>query len=70
MMMRTLQASRASGLRRDVALLWRIASMVFQYFVAGGRLRRAYRRMQARGETLWLDATGPTRHREDTLRGR
>jgi hypothetical protein len=68
--MRTLHALPTAGLRRDVALLRRIASMVFQYLIAGGRLRREYRRREARGEVLWLDASGTTQHREEPLRRR
>jgi hypothetical protein len=68
--MRTLDSARTSGLRRDVALLWRIATMLFQYCVDGGRLRREYRRREARGEVFWVDAGGPTRHREEAMRGR
>jgi hypothetical protein len=67
--MRTLQATPfTTRVRRDLALLWRIAGMVMEYVVAGGRLRREYRRRQARGEVYWLDASGPTRHREEPLR--
>lgn len=67
--MRTLQAAPfTTRVRRDLSLLWRIAGMVTEYVVAGGRLRREYRRRQARGEVLWLDAAGPTRHREEPLR--
>jgi len=68
--MRTLQARNASGFARDLALLRRIAGMLFHYFVEGGRLRREYRRRVARGEVYWLDAGGPTRHREEPLRRR
>ena len=68
--MRTLPAAQStSGFRRDLALLRRIAGMLLQYLFAGGRLRREYRRKQARGEVYWLDASGPTRHREEPLRG-
>ena len=67
--MRTLpSAPSASGFRRDLALLRRIAGMLVQYLLAGGRLRREYRRKQARGEVYWVDAAGPTRHREEPLR--
>ena len=67
--MRTLpSAQNTSGFRRDLALLRRIAGMLVQYLFAGGRLRREYRRKQARGEVYWLDAAGPTRHREEPLR--
>jgi len=69
--MRTLHVVQArAGLRRDLALLWRIAGMVFQYVVPGGHLRREYRRKTARGEVYWVDAAGPTRHREEPLRPR
>jgi hypothetical protein len=68
--MRTLHAVPAAGFRRDVALLRRIVGMVLQYAFAGGRLRREYRRREARGEVLWLDALGPTQHREEPLRRR
>jgi hypothetical protein len=68
--MRTLQSSQSSGLRRDLVLLQRIAVMLFQYVVAGGRMRREYRRREARGEVFWVDAGGPTRHREEALRGK
>ena len=44
--------------------------MVFQYLVPGGRLRGEYRRKAARGEVYWVDAAGPTRHREEPLRPR
>jgi hypothetical protein len=68
---RTLVTSGGGGtLRRDLALIARIAGMLFQYATAGGRLRRAYRRCQARGETFFVDAGGPTHHREETLRTR
>ncbi len=66
--MRTLTSSApARSLWQDVRLLYRIAAMVVQYWVQGGRLRREYRRCEARGEVLWLDAVGPTRHREASL---
>jgi hypothetical protein len=69
--MRTLTPSGpVPGLWRDARLAYRIAAMVVQYWVDGGRLRRAYRRCEAAGEVLWLDALGPTRHREASLRER
>jgi hypothetical protein len=68
--MRTLESTQSFGLRRDLVLLQRIGLMLFQYLVAGGRLRREYRRKEARGETFWLDAGGPTRHREEPLRAK
>ncbi len=66
--MRTLDSARSSGLRRDLALLRRIATMLYQYCFEGGRLRREYRRKEARGEVFWVDAGGPTRHREEAMR--
>jgi hypothetical protein len=69
--MRTLTPSApARSLWQDVRLLYRIGAMVLQYWVEGGRLRRAYRRCEARGCVLWLDALGPTRHREASLHQR
>lgn len=44
--------------------------MLYQYVFPGGRLRREYRRSEARGEIYWVDAAGPTRHREEPLRRR
>jgi len=58
------------GWRRDLALLRRMAGMLLQYWTAGARQRRAYRRCEARGEVYWVDAAGPTRHREEALRRR
>jgi hypothetical protein len=66
--MRTLDSSPAGSLRRDLTLAWRIAVMLFQYLFQGGRLRREYRRREARGEVFWVDAAGPTRHREEAMR--
>jgi hypothetical protein len=68
---RTLVTPGAPGaLRRDLRLLLRMAGMLLQYATTGARLRRAYRRCEARGETFWVDAGGPTRHREEALRRR
>jgi hypothetical protein len=67
--MRTTESPRG-GLRRDLALLLGMARMVLQYALAGGRLRRAYRRCEARGGVLWLDDLAETRHREEALRRR
>lgn len=41
--------------RRDLALLRRLARMTAYYWRHGGRLRRAYRECEARGEVLWVD---------------
>jgi hypothetical protein len=67
---RTLAAAGTNALRRDLALLWGMTRMLLQYWTVGARLRGAYRRCQARGEVFWVDATGPTRHREEALRHR
>jgi len=58
----------AASWRRDAALLFRMAMMVLGYATAGARLRRAYRRCEARGETLFVDELGGTEHREEALR--
>lgn len=69
--MHTLDSSRGEHpLIRDLKLLRRMAAMLYGYFVVGGRLRRAYRRRERRGETFWVDEAGPTRHREEPLRSR
>jgi hypothetical protein len=68
---RTTEAGAAgSAWRRDLVLLVRMASMVIGYLTAGARLRRAYRRCEARGEILFVDELGPTSHREEGLRSR
>jgi hypothetical protein len=68
---RTLVTSEASGTwRRDVGLLLRMVGMVIRYSTVGARLRRAYRRCEARREVYWVDEAGPTGHREEALRGR
>jgi len=68
--MRTVTSTGATAsLKRDLRLIWQIAAMILDYWLAGGRLRREYRRREARGEVLWLDEVGPTRHREAPLRG-
>jgi|KBSSwiStaDraftv2_1062776.scaffolds.fasta_scaffold1462178_2 hypothetical protein len=67
--MRTLATPpHARPWRRDVRLLVQIARMLFGYAVAGGRVRRRYRALEARGGTLWLDEEGPHEHREAALR--
>jgi hypothetical protein len=65
---RTLSsASSRRGLGQDLRLLRSIASMLVQYWIAGGRLRAAYRRCEERGEVFWVDAQGETRHREASM---
>jgi hypothetical protein len=71
MTVRTLDSGALSSrLRRDLDLLGRLAGMLLSYWTAGARLRRAYRACQARGETFWVDAPGPTKQREEALRRR
>jgi hypothetical protein len=64
---RTLDSRGGTALGRDLRLLLRMGVMVIGYWTVGARLRRAYRRCQARGEVLWLDAEGPARHRDRPL---
>ena len=67
--MRTLEPQRRERpWRRDLKLLRQMAGMLVGYFVVGGRLRRRYRAMEARGETFWVDEEGPSEHREAPLR--
>jgi hypothetical protein len=47
-----------------------MASMLFGYLTVGARLRREYRRKERKGQVLFLDAMGPTRHRETPLHRR
>ena len=42
-------------LRRDVVFLISLATMIVYYWIAGGRIRKAYRRCQARREIYWVD---------------
>ena len=66
--MRTLQTRQPDGRwRRDAALALRIFWMLVGYFVVGGRIRRRYRALEARGEVFWVDEAGPTAHREAPL---
>ena len=66
--MRTLQSQQPqSRWRRDASLALRIFWMLVGYFVVGGRIRRRYRALEARGEVFWVDEDGPTEHREAPL---
>jgi hypothetical protein len=68
---RTLQTqSTESRWRRDLRILWRMAGMLAIYWTVGARLRRRYRRKAARGEMLWVDEEGSSRHREAPLHRR
>ena len=40
---------------RDFRRLRRLAYIVYVYWTVGSRVRRAYRKAQAEGTTLWLD---------------
>jgi hypothetical protein len=65
---RTLNAAvPRRSLWQDLRLLGSIASMLVQYWIAGGRLRRAYRLCEERGDVFWVDAQGETRHREASM---
>ena len=61
-------ATRGSTLRRDLRLLVRMTGMLLGYWLVGGRIRRRYRKKEARGETFFVDEEGPTSHREAPLR--
>ena len=37
-------------------LFWRLGWMTLDYFLVGGRVRRAYRQRVRHGETLYLDS--------------
>jgi hypothetical protein len=66
--MRTLDTRGGSSpWRRDLRLLLDLAAMLAIYWTAGARLRHRYRKKQARGETLFVDEEGPSRHREAPL---
>jgi hypothetical protein len=59
--MRTTE-SRATGtlnmwnrLWCDVVFLISLTKMIVYYWIAGGRIRKAYRQCQARGEIYWVD---------------
>ena len=66
--MRTLNAAGPRrSLWQDLRLLRSIASMLVQYWIAGGRLRRAYRLCEERGDVFLVDAQGETRHRESSM---
>lgn len=47
-------------LRSDVSLLARLIRMTIAYSTAGRRVRRLYRRAEARGETFWVDDPAET----------
>lgn len=51
----TTSASRLARLRRDLRVLLRIADMLRGYLHVGGRVRRAYRNKETRGQIYWVD---------------
>ncbi len=57
--MRTFEEKAGGGrwftLRRDVTAARRILRMLIGYFTHGARVRAAYRRKEAAGETYWVD---------------
>lgn len=53
--LRSLDEPRGPSLLRDLRRLRRLAQIAYAYWVAGSRLRRAYRKAEAEGTTLWLD---------------
>jgi len=56
-------AGLLQSLRRDAALLLRFAGMLVYYLTEGRRIRREYRRCEARGEIYWLDEEPPESER-------
>ena len=62
--MRALDEPHGPPLLRDLRRLLRLARIFHVYWTAGGRVRRAYRAAQARGDTLWLDEHPDLRRRE------
>ena len=61
---RALEEPSGPPLLRDLWRLRRIAGIAYAYLIQGSRLRRAYRRAQERGETLWLDEQS-SHHRDE-----
>lgn len=65
--MRTIESqsagvgSRWGRARRDLALLRRLASMVWAYALEGGRVRRQYRARASSGGTYWVDGDEATK---------
>jgi hypothetical protein len=59
--MRTTESRTAGTLNvwgrlwRDVVFLIGLTKMIVYYWIAGGRIRKAYRRCQVRGEIYWVD---------------
>ena len=59
--MRTTESTVAGNLsilgrlRRDVTFLVGLVKMSMYYWIAGGRIRKAYRKCQASGEIYWVD---------------
>ena len=51
----TTRTSVWSRVWRDVLLLTRLGRQIVQYWAEGSRIRRSYRRKEARDEVYWLD---------------
>ena len=51
----TTSTSVWSRVWRDVRLLVRLGKQIMQYWTAGSRIRRSYRKREARGKVFWLD---------------
>ena len=56
-----LEDSRWKRFRRDVRLIRWLLLFVLFYLIAGGKVRRKYARLKARGEPFWLDPGNETR---------
>jgi len=50
----------------DLALMRRLAGMMLFYWTKGRRIRAAYRRCEASGETFWVDEASPERGQGST----
>ena len=51
----TTSTSIWSRVWRDARLLVRLGKQIIQYWTVGFRIRRSYRKKEARGEVFWLD---------------
>lgn len=55
----TIRVSRLARFRRDLRVLLRMTGMLWGYFRVGGRVRRAYRTKETRGQVYWIDESTP-----------
>ncbi len=51
----TTSTSIWSRMWRDIRLLARLGTQIIQYWTEGTRIRRSYRKKDAKGEVHWLD---------------